>query len=70
MTTKKEARPRRGGKDGLSERISARNDRNVAMRLCEISPDCQPRHATFFLLTGYCAINFVLNTTGLVLTKV
>ena len=40
------------------------------MRLCEISPDCQPRHATFFLLTGYCAINFVLNTTGLVLTKV
>ena len=31
--------------------------------------DCPPREGTTWLLLGYCAVNFVLNTTGLVLTK-
>ena len=33
------------------------------------SADCPPREGTTWLLLGYCAVNFVLNTTGLVLTK-
>ena len=31
--------------------------------------DCPPREGTAWLLLGYCAVSFVLNTTGLLLTK-